>query len=180
MASTCSLDIRCTSRTRLNYFASFNRAVFLGTDCEDIRHFEEEQPSTSYTAIHRHDIRRISIWFRLHQTPIGEVVTEIRKILDPWLGQPKRKQGAGRFTLVYSFQSEDIPSIPMKLKIEINTREHFSVKGFIHKDFKTNSRWFQGNARILTYHLEELMGTKLRALVSTKKRVVTYLISGSF
>lgn len=101
--------------------------------------------------------------------PIGEVVTEIRKILDPWLGQPKRKQGSGRITIVYSFHSEDIPSIPMKLKVEINTREHYSVKGFIHKEFNTNSRWFQGNARILSYHLEELMGTKLRALYQRRK-----------
>lgn len=57
----------------------------------------------------------------------------------------------------------------MKLKIEINTREHFSVDGFIHKDYQTNSRWFQGNSRILTYHLEELMGTKLRALYQRRK-----------
>jgi predicted nucleotidyltransferase component of viral defense system len=66
-------------------------------------------------------------------------------------------------------QSEDNPPIPMKLKIEINNREHFSVNGFIHKNFKVNSSWFQGNAPILTYHLEELMGTKLRALFQRKK-----------
>ena len=106
---------------------------------------------------------------QVEQTPIGEVATEIRNILNPWLGQPKWKQGLGRFTLTYCFQSEGTPSIPMKLKIEINTREHFSVEGFIHKDFKINSPWFQGNARILTYHLEELMGTKLRALFQRKK-----------
>src|ERR1700722_2645359 len=106
---------------------------------------------------------------QVEQTPIGEVATEIRNILNPWLGQPKWKQGQGRFTLVYNFQSEGTPSIPMKLKVEINTREHFSVKGFIRKDFKMTSRWFQGSSRILTYHLEALMGTKLRALFHRKK-----------
>ena len=35
--------------------------------------------------------------------------------------------------------------------------------------FKINSIWFQGSSRILTYHLEELMGTKLRALFQRKK-----------
>jgi hypothetical protein len=29
--------------------------------------------------------------------------TGIRNILNPWLGQPKWKQGQGRFTLTYSF-----------------------------------------------------------------------------
>lgn len=106
---------------------------------------------------------------QVQQTPIGEVATEIRNILNPWLGQPKWKQGQGCFTLVYCFQTESTPSVPMKLKVEINTREHFSVKGFIHKDFKMNSRWFQGSSKILTYHLEELMGTKLRALFQRKK-----------
>jgi predicted nucleotidyltransferase component of viral defense system len=106
---------------------------------------------------------------QVEQTSIGEVVSEIRSILNPWLGQPKWKQGQGRFTLTYTFQSEDNPPIPMKLKIEINTREHFSVNGFIHKNFKIDSSWFQGNAPILTYHLEELMGTKLRALFQRKK-----------
>ena len=106
---------------------------------------------------------------QVEQTSIGEVVSEIRNILNPWLGQPKWKQGQGRFTLTYTFQSEDNPPIPMKLKIEINTREHFSVNGFIHKAFKVDSAWFQGSAPILTYHLEELMGTKLRALFQRKK-----------
>ncbi len=60
---------------------------------------------------------------------IGEVITEIRRVLNPWLGQPKWKPGQGLFTLTYTFQSEGSPSMPMKLKIEINTREHFSVLG---------------------------------------------------
>ncbi len=106
---------------------------------------------------------------QVEQTSIGDVVSEIRNILNPWLGQPKWKQGQGRFTLTYCFQSEGNPSMPMKLKVEINTREHFSVKGFIHKDFKIDSTWFRGTAPILTYHLEELMGTKLRALFQRKK-----------
>lgn len=106
---------------------------------------------------------------QIEQTSIGEVISEIRKALNPWLGEPKWKQAQGRFTLTYTFQSEDNPPIPMKLKIEINTREHFSVKGFIHKNFKVDSSWFQGSAPILTYHLEELMGTKLRALFQRKK-----------
>jgi predicted nucleotidyltransferase component of viral defense system len=32
-----------------------------------------------------------------------------------------------------------------------------------------DSRWFQGSAKIVTYELEELLGTKLRALYQRKK-----------
>lgn len=106
---------------------------------------------------------------QIDAAPIGEIITEIREILNPWLGQPKWKPGQGIFTLTYTYQSEGSPSMPMKLKIEINTREHFSVSGFIHKDFNVASAWFNGNVRILTYQLEELMGTKLRALFQRKK-----------
>jgi hypothetical protein len=32
------------------------------------------------------------------------------------------------------------------------------------------SRWFQGSAKLVTCELEELLGTKLRALYQRKKR----------
>jgi predicted nucleotidyltransferase component of viral defense system len=35
--------------------------------------------------------------------------------------------------------------------------------------FGVDFRWFQGSAKIVTYELEELLGTKLRALYQRKK-----------
>jgi predicted nucleotidyltransferase component of viral defense system len=58
----------------------------------------------------------------------------------------------------------------MRLKVEINTREHFSVLGFEQKTYEVKSLWFTGKAVITTYTLEELLGTKLRALYQRKKR----------
>ena len=101
--------------------------------------------------------------------PIGDILTEIRKILDPLLGEPKRKFGAGRVTITYRFNSEENPPTPMRLKIEINTREHFTVLGFVNKKFAMSSPWFEGKADVPTYQLEELMGTKLRALFQRHK-----------
>lgn len=57
----------------------------------------------------------------------------------------------------------------MKLKVKINSREHFSVLGFERRQFSVGSRWFSGNATILTYQLDELLGTKVRALYQRKK-----------
>lgn len=57
----------------------------------------------------------------------------------------------------------------MKLKIEINTREHFSVLGYSDQAFSVDSRWFAGRCTIRTYDLDELLGTKLRALYQRRK-----------
>lgn len=101
--------------------------------------------------------------------PIGDVVDVIRNVVDPLLGKPKRNFNHGRATLLYSFLSESTPPIQMRLKIEINTREHFTAFGYERKPFSVQSRWFKGEAEILTYSFDELIGTKLRALYQRKK-----------
>ena len=57
----------------------------------------------------------------------------------------------------------------MRLKLEINSREHFSVLGLERREFAVESRWFRGSAAIPTFALDELLGTKLRALYQRKK-----------
>jgi predicted nucleotidyltransferase component of viral defense system len=101
--------------------------------------------------------------------PIGPLLREIHAALDPWLGEPRWKQGEGRVTLVYRFESEGPPALPVKLKVEINTREHFTVFGHRDRRFEVASRWVSGTAGILTYELDELLGTKLRALFQRRK-----------
>lgn len=101
--------------------------------------------------------------------PIGETVAAIRDCLDYWLGNPSWKQNKGRFTLNYTFMTEFEPIIKRKVKIEINTREHFRVQPYIKKTYKVESDWFSGESKVLTYSLEELLGTKLRALYQRKK-----------
>jgi len=101
--------------------------------------------------------------------PIGPTIDSLRKKLDPWLGEPKRERNEGRVILRYRFSSEIPPVTNLRLKIEINTREHFSVLGFETHSFSVKSRWFSGNTEIPTYKLEEMLGTKLRALYQRKK-----------
>jgi len=100
---------------------------------------------------------------------IGDVINALRVRLDPWLGAPQRKQGHGRVTLVYRFTSEIPPTVPLRLKVEINTREHFNVYGLCTHPFSIDSPWYNAAVQISTYILEELLGTKLRALYQRKK-----------
>jgi predicted nucleotidyltransferase component of viral defense system len=57
----------------------------------------------------------------------------------------------------------------MRLKIEINTREHLNLLGLQEKSFEVNNGWFAGKCNITTYPLEELLSTKLKALYGRKK-----------
>lgn len=43
------------------------------------------------------------------------------------------------------------------------------MMGLQEVPFKVQSGWFTGEAQLTTYHLEELVGTKLRALYQRKK-----------
>lgn len=106
---------------------------------------------------------------QVRKEPMGDSVDAIRKILDPWLGKPKVERGTARFTLKYRFQSEEPPQIPMRLKIEINNGEHFTVLGHKKNEFEMRSTWFTGSCDILTFEVEEILGTKLRALYQRKK-----------
>jgi predicted nucleotidyltransferase component of viral defense system len=101
--------------------------------------------------------------------PIGPVLKEVHAALDPWLGEPRWKQGEGRVNLVYRFESEGLPPVRMRLKVEINTREHFTVFGHRSHRFEVASRWFSGAADVLGYEIDEVLATKLRALFQRKK-----------
>lgn len=101
--------------------------------------------------------------------PAGPMMDELHRVLNPWLGQPVTKQKEGRVTFVYKLRSEGTPSLPMRLKVETNTREHFSVYGFKEIPFSVESRWFRGACSIHTYELDELLGTKLRALYQRRQ-----------
>jgi len=99
--------------------------------------------------------------------PIGETIDAIRSVLDDWLGDPKRKITERGAKLIYRYAAID--KTPAKLKIEINTTEHFQVEPLQQYKFSMSSEWFHGDAPIISYALDELMGTKLRALYQRRK-----------
>jgi predicted nucleotidyltransferase component of viral defense system len=100
---------------------------------------------------------------------IGPIIDAIQELLNSFLGEPRRNRAKGAVTLIYRMQSEGPPVVPMRMKVEINTREHFAVEGFRKKRYSVNSRWFHGECEITTYTLEELLGTKVRALYQRRK-----------
>lgn len=100
--------------------------------------------------------------------PIREIIDHLRERLS-FLGEPVVKQKANNNTLVFRFDSENVTPVSLRLKVEINCREHFSVFGWEEVDFAVNTRWFSGSCKIQTYRLEEMLGTKIRALYQRRK-----------
>ena len=83
--------------------------------------------------------------------------------------EPRRTQVRGHGAkALYRFTSE-YEEIRMRLKLEINCKEHFNVLDWIDFPFSVESDWFTGNAKIRTYNINELLGTKLRALYQRSK-----------
>ena len=102
-----------------------------------------------------------------HPEPIGKTMDGIRNALKLWLGEPKRKVTERSAKLIYRYLAID--GLPAKLKIEINTTEHFQVLPLKFEPFLMKSDWFSGKCQITTYQIEELMATKLRALFQRRK-----------
>lgn len=105
---------------------------------------------------------------QLTPLPIKSLIDTLRDVLY-FLGEPVVKQKKNNNTLIYKFKSEIPPILPLRLKVEINCREHFSVLGLNKINFSVKNQWFSGNAEITTYKLEELLGTKFRALYQRRK-----------
>lgn len=101
--------------------------------------------------------------------PIGPVLDALRRVLDPWLAEPRREQRVMMTALVYRFHSEIPPVVPLRLKVEMNTREHGSLMGIEERPLEADNPWYSGKSMIPTYALEELLGTKLRALFQRRK-----------
>jgi predicted nucleotidyltransferase component of viral defense system len=100
---------------------------------------------------------------------IGEVLSVIKKICQPLFGKPRTRQKEDSVILTYRSTSEIPPTIPLRIKVEVNTREHAAVFPIEHKPYQIDSRWFAGRCGLATYSLEELLATKLRALYQRKK-----------
>jgi predicted nucleotidyltransferase component of viral defense system len=105
---------------------------------------------------------------QLRAEPIKETVQRLQAALG-FLGDSSVKPKRDGTQVICRFDSEFPPSIRLRLKVEANTREHFTVHGLQQFPFDVKSSWFDGSCQLTTYRLEELLGTKLRALYQRRK-----------
>lgn len=99
--------------------------------------------------------------------PFGPIMDRLREVLSFLGDKPIRKQKRHNNTLVYRFDSED--GIPLRLKIEVNCREHHTLFGIQNVKHEMQSDWYTDKVLIPSYELAELLGTKMRALYQRRK-----------
>ena len=106
---------------------------------------------------------------QINSEPINPILKRMRERLY-FLGTKRTvKQHIHNNTVIYRFDSEMQPISNMRLKIEINTREHLNVLGLKEIPYEVKNEWFSGQCHATGYEIEELLSTKLRALYQRKK-----------
>lgn len=105
---------------------------------------------------------------QINPGPIKPILYRLGEVLS-WM--PDRVIKPKRFnnTMLFRVESEIPPVQPIRLKVEINCYEHFNVLGLKKVPFEVENRWFSSKCELTTYTLDELLGTKLRALYQRKK-----------
>jgi predicted nucleotidyltransferase component of viral defense system len=105
---------------------------------------------------------------QINPGPIKPILLRLGEVLS-YLPDKVIKQKRYNNTMLFRIQSEVPPVVQLRLKVEINCYEHFNELGLVQVPFSYNSRWSSGSCNITTYKLEELLGTKMRALYQRKK-----------
>lgn len=100
---------------------------------------------------------------------IGPILDRLRAVLEPWLGQAKFDQSAVAPKFRFRVAAEDGNEAPIRLKVEINTREIEAFDPPVRMPFEVANTWFSGKAEIPTFTNEEMLATKLRALLQRDK-----------
>lgn len=105
---------------------------------------------------------------QIHPGPIKDILFRLGEVLS---FMPNRMTKPKRYnnTMLFRMESEMPPTVPIRLKVEINCYEHFDELGLVKQPFSVQNSWFSGQADLTSYQFNELLGTKLRALYQRKK-----------
>jgi len=100
---------------------------------------------------------------------IGPVLDRLRAVLESWLGRAQFDQSPVAPKFRFRVEAEDDLAAPIRLKIEINTHEIGAFDTPTALRLKVANPWFSGAAAIPTFSREEMLATKLRALLQRDK-----------
>lgn len=82
---------------------------------------------------------------QIHPGPIKDILFRLGEVLSfmpDRVTKPKRYNN----TMLFRMESEIPPTVPIRLKVEINCYEHFDVLGLAKKPFSVENSWFTGQA----------------------------------
>jgi predicted nucleotidyltransferase component of viral defense system len=100
--------------------------------------------------------------------PIKPIMEKINEVIT-FFEEPRKTDVRGHGPKMYYRFNSEYEDIRMRLKIEINSKEHFNVLDWVNFPFQVENEWFTGSTSIKTYNINELLGTKLRDLYQRTK-----------
>ncbi len=106
---------------------------------------------------------------RTTRGPIRPLLDRLREVIEPWLGAAAFDQSRVAPKLRFRAPSEEDPAVEIRLKIEINTAEIDAYDPPLWLPYAIDNPWFAGEARIATFSREEMLATKLRAMLQRDK-----------
>lgn len=106
---------------------------------------------------------------RTKKGPIGKILDHFRMTLEPWLGRPKIISKHFLTKLIFRTDTNGLHENRLRIKIEINMRELFQFDPLAILSFSMENSWYSGQTNIPTYSREEMLATKLRALLQRSK-----------
>ena len=101
--------------------------------------------------------------------PIGPLLDAMREVLEPWLGQANYAASPVAPKLRFRVPAEDDPDAQLRLKVEINAAEIEAFDRPVSIPYTVENPWFTGKTTIASFSREELLATKLRALLQRDK-----------
>lgn len=126
---------------------------------------------TALNELHFPEPLRYSEDLDLVRTTKGEikpVLSRVREVLVPWLGEAEFVRSNVAPKLVFRADAED-GGPALVLKVEIAIWETQAYDRPITIDHAVENPWFTGTAAIPTYTNEAMLATKLRALLQRSK-----------
>lgn len=101
--------------------------------------------------------------------PIGPILDAMREVLEPWLGQANFASSQVAPKLRFRVPAEDDPEAQIRLKVEINISEIEAFDPPASIPYAVENPWFTGSTTVASFSAEELLATKLRALLQRDK-----------
>jgi predicted nucleotidyltransferase component of viral defense system len=118
-------------------------------------------------------------YVRRTQSGIGPYLDALRAV-GTTVGLTEHSHEQNRQMVHMIFDAESTSGVGrIRVKIETNVREVESFGDYVTRPYAVESPWWSGAGDVVTFSVEDLMGTKLRALYSGA-RGETCSISGSF
>jgi predicted nucleotidyltransferase component of viral defense system len=105
---------------------------------------------------------------RLDNSPAGPLFDAVKEALgNRFESRPKVKQTDRSVKIIFSYKA--ISGDTRKLKIEINVRETLPQAKLLEIPYKVESDYFSGDTTIVAFNIEEMIGSKIRALYQRNK-----------